>query len=187
MTDPTGRKTGGVFMKKGLKIGLVVLLSGFAGLLAWANAPHARLPEGTRADRLVIEKEKRLLHLYSGDRELRVYPISLGREPVGAKTREGDNKTPEGFYQVCEHKRDSSCHRALRVSYPAEKDRALAAQWGVSPGGNIMIHGLLNGLGWIGRAHRWVDWTAGCIAVTNPEMDELFDVVSSVATIEIRK
>lgn len=174
-------------MNKALKMGLVVLLSGLAGILVWANAPHARLPEGTRGDRLVIEKEKRLLHLYSGDRELRTYPISLGREPVGAKTREGDNKTPEGLYRVCEHKRDSSCHRALRVSYPGEKDLALAEQLGVEPGGNIMIHGLLNGLGWIGRAHRWVDWTAGCIAVTNLEMDELFEVVSSGATIEIRK
>lgn len=174
-------------MKTGLKIGLMVLLSGLAGLLAWANAPHARLPGGTKGDRLVIEKEKRVLHLYCGEKELRTYPVSLGREPVGAKTREGDNKTPEGIYRVCEHKRDSSCHRALRVSYPEEKDRALADELGVSPGGNIMIHGLLNGFGWIGRAHRWVDWTAGCIAVTNPEMDELFEVVAGGATIEIRK
>ena len=174
-------------MKKGLWILSIFPLSAVALLFAWANAPYLRLSEGTRGDRLVIEKGKRLMHLYAGDKELKSYPISLGREPEGAKTREGDGKTPEGIYRVSEHKKDSSCHRALRVSYPDEHDRALADKMGVNPGGNIMIHGLLNGLGWIGRAHRWVDWTAGCIAVTNPEMDELFDVVENEAVIEIRK
>lgn len=164
---------------------LWIIIPGCVVVFGWAHAPHARLPEGTRADRLVVEKQKRLLHLYRGHERLKSYPVSLGWKPVGPKEKEGDYKTPEGKYRITEHKEDSSCHRALRVSYPDASDMARAKQQGVEPGGNIMIHGLRNGFGWLGRSHRWMDWTAGCVAVTNPEMDEIFEVVDNGAAIEI--
>ena len=158
-----------------------------AGCLAWAHWPTAPLPEGTRADRIVVAKRDRTLTLYQGSTFVRQYSVSLGRAPVGAKEREGDKKTPEGIYRIIEHKRDSSYYRALRVSYPEPHDVERARKRGHSPGSDIMVHGLPNGLGVIGRTHRWLDWTAGCIAVTNAEMHQLFHGVIPGATIEIRE
>ncbi len=144
------------------------------------------MPAGTEADRIIVEKSKRTLTLLRGKTVLKHYPISLGREPIGAKEREGDGKTPEGIYRIIAHKPDSSFHRALRVSYPDAADIERAQKQGVSPGSDIMVHGIRNGLGWIGRAQRALDWTAGCIAVTNPEIEELFAAVPDGAVIEIR-
>jgi murein L,D-transpeptidase YafK len=146
-------------------------------LAAWAHWPQAPLPGSARADRVVVRKAERVLEVYQGATLLRTYPISLGFAPEGDKQQEGDGRTPEGDYVLDERLEASMAHRALHVSYPDPADIASATERGVAPGGRIMIHGLRNGLGWLGRAHRFVDWTAGCIAVTNAEIRELWRVV----------
>ena len=112
--------------------------------------------------------------------------MSLGREPVGPKKAEGDRRTPEGVYTIDTRIERSAFHRALHISYPNVADRAAAQSAGVSPGGAIMIHGIRNGLGWLGRAHRLIDWTSGCVAVTNPEIEELWRAVRDGTPVEIR-
>ena len=136
-----------------------------------------------KADRILVEKGLRRLTLFSAGRKLKEYHVALGFSPVGPKEREGDGRTPEGIYIIDFHKPDSTFHRALHISYPSVEDNARAAEAGVSPGGDIMIHGLPNGLG---ATHRVPDWTAGCIAVTDAEIDEIYDFVSDGTPIEIR-
>ena len=133
----------------------------------------------------MVEKGTRRLTLLSGRRKLKDYHIALGFSPIGAKEREGDGRTPEGIYSIDFHKPDSSFHRALHVSYPSAQDSARAAQAGVSPGGDVMIHGMPNGLGALGAAYRSRDWTAGCIALTDPEIDEIYSSVDDGTPIEI--
>jgi len=110
-------------------------------------------------------------------RTVRTYRISLGRNPSGRKEIEGDGRTPEGRYIIDRKKPDSFYHLALHVSYPSAEDRKGAVTLGVKPGGDIMIHGIRNGLGWIGPLHRLMDWSAGCIAVTNREIEEISGAV----------
>ncbi len=139
-----------------------------------------------RADRVVIEKSRRLLSVYRQGHLLGSFKVALGRSPVGPKTCQGDNKTPEGVYTVTEHKRDSDFYHALRLSYPSSEDITRAKAQGCTPGGDIMIHGLENGYGWVGTAHQSADWTRGCIAVTNEEMDRLWTWVLDNTVVEIR-
>jgi murein L,D-transpeptidase YafK len=110
----------------------------------------------------------------------------LGRNPVGAKTRHGDHKTPEGNYIVDAKKNKSRFHRALHISYPNQADRERVQRDGVKPGGEVEIHGVQNGLGWLGARHRRIDWTDGCIAVTNDEIDEIWKMVDVGTPVEIR-
>jgi len=123
--------------------------------------------------------------LLSGSRKLKEYHIALGFSPIGPKEREGDGRTPEGIYSIDFHKPESAFHRALHVSYPSAQDSTRAAEAGISPGGDIMIHGLPNGLGALGAAYRLHDWTAGCIAVTDPEIDEIYSSVNDGTPIKI--
>lgn len=150
------------------------------------RADSAPLPRSAKADLVVVEKEKRALTLFADGRPLKNYRISLGPNPTGHKMEEGDGKTPEGRYVIDFHKRDSAYHRALHISYPNTADRAQARRRGVSPGGDIMIHGLPNGIGAVGRTHLATDWTLGCIAVTNEEIEEIWRVVADGTPIEIR-
>ncbi len=167
------------------QIGLAIAVA-IVALLAWANAPEHALPSGTTADRIVVEKSARRLTLYAHGAPLKSYPVALGKAPSGAKQRAGDNKTPEGLYTIDVKNAGSHFHKALHVSYPSPADRARAAAAGVSAGGDIMIHGLPNGLGFLGRTQRFRDWTAGCIALTDREVDELWRAVPAGTTIEIR-
>jgi murein L,D-transpeptidase YafK len=123
-------------------------------MLVWANRSPTPLPKQAKVDLLVVEKGARRLSAYSHGQLVKVYSVSLGREPVGAKTREGDRRTPEGHYLIDRHNPASAFHRALHVSYPSPSDVERAREAGYAPGGDIMIHGIRNGLGWIGRAHR---------------------------------
>jgi murein L,D-transpeptidase YafK len=132
-----------------------------------------------------LKSERRLL-LLRGEETLKAYTVVLGREPRGRKMREGDGRTPEGSYHLDWRNPKSRFHLSLHVSYPNESDRARAAAAGVPPGGDIMIHGLRNGLGWIGKLHRFVDWTDGCIAVTSHEIEEIWRAVDDGTPIEIR-
>lgn len=138
------------------------------------------------ADQLVLLKSQRTLILMRGGKEIQRYKVALGGEPVGAKTQQGDHRTPEGNYVIDRRNPASHYYRALHISYPNQADRERARKLGVAPGGDIMIHGLPNGYAAIGKAHLLHDWTDGCIAVTNAEMDEIWKLVPNGTPIEIR-
>lgn len=165
---------------------LIAPLMLMAGFLLYAHWPERKLPAGFAVDRLLVEKGKRRLTLFNGDKIIRRYRVALGKSPVRPKEREGDNKTPEGTYQISGRNENSKFHRSLRISYPGPRDLVRAEEAGLSPGGDIMIHGLRNGFGWLGRFHRMRDWTAGCIAVTDREIEEIWQVVPDGTVIEIR-
>jgi murein L,D-transpeptidase YafK len=110
----------------------------------------------------------------------------LGEGGLEPKEREGDARTPEGHYIVDSRNAASHYHKALHISYPGTEDRQRAAKLGVSPGGAIMIHGLPNGMAWLGATHRFYDWTLGCIAVTDAEIDEIWKLVPDGTPVEIR-
>ena len=156
-----------------------------AVLVGWARWPMPALPPAARADRVVVEKSARRLTIYRDGAALKAYRVALGREPVGHKQREGDGRTPQGAYRIDGRLAASGFHLALHVSYPNERDGAAAARGGAHPGGAIMIHGVKNGLGWLGRAHRLVDWTDGCIAVTDREIEEIWRAVPDGTRVEI--
>ena len=143
-------------------------------------------PGDLSADRVLVEKTKRRLTLLSDGQILKQYKISLGRNPVGTKIRDGDNRTPEGIYHIDYRIQDSDFHMALHISYPSESDIRRARQMGYSPGGSIMLHGLKNDDDEIAYYHGYFDWTKGCIAVTNAEIEEIWQLVPNGTTIEIR-
>lgn len=158
---------------------LMVLL---VGMLA-AETPVAPKP---KADQVVVVKSERTLTLLAQGKVLRTYKVALGGTPVGAKEQQGDHKTPEGRYVLDRRNSKSRFYKSIHVSYPNEEDQRRAKTRGVAPGGDIMIHGLPNGFGWLGSAHRAQDWTDGCIAVTDAEIDEIWDMVADGTPIEIR-
>jgi len=134
---------------------------------------------------LVLKAPRRLL-LVRGNRVLRDYTVALGKNPEGPKRHHLDARTPEGRYVIDGRTADSRFHRALHISYPNDADREFARRAGVAPGDGVMIHGLPNGERWVGEAHRDYDWTNGCIAVTDDEMDEIWELVDDGTPIEIR-
>jgi tetratricopeptide (TPR) repeat protein len=138
------------------------------------------------ADKILIEKEERRLTLISKGKALKTYKIALGGNPNGPKERQGDNKTPEGTYFIDSRNRDSRYHLSLHISYPNEKDRRRAKELGVSPGGDIMIHGIKNGFSWVGDLQSEADWTKGCIAVTDEEIEEIDKLAPNGTIVEIR-
>jgi murein L,D-transpeptidase YafK len=134
----------------------------------------------------LILKKDHLLELIAGGKIIKTYKVALGQGGLAAKEREGDGRTPEGHYIIDARNADSHYHRALHVSYPNAEDRKRATRLGVPPGGAIMIHGLPNGMGKLGAAHRLYDWTLGCIAVTDEEIDEIWDLVAVGTPVEIK-
>jgi murein L,D-transpeptidase YafK len=116
---------------------------------------------------------------------LKKYRVALGRQPVGNKVRQGDSRTPEGRYVLDRRNPHSKFHRSIHISYPNAKDLASAKRLGVPPGGDIFLHGLPNGQGWIGAAHRTADWTDGRIAVTDQEIEEIWSLVPNGTPIVI--
>jgi murein L,D-transpeptidase YafK len=180
-----GRSSSPLDVSKTL-VAVVAAVALIAGGLLWANAPIQPLPADSKTDVIVVDKAARRLSLYSNGALIRSYPVSLGRAPVGPKVRDGDHRTPEGRYSIDRHNPHSSFHLALHVSYPSGDDVARAQAAGYSPGSDIMLHGMRNGLGWLGRAHLLVDWTSGCVAVTNAEMDQIYSTVSDGTPIEFR-
>jgi len=138
------------------------------------------------ADKVLIEKKERRLTLLSKDEVIKTYKIALGGAPVGPKERQGDNKTPEGTYIIDSRNSNSGYHLSLHISYPNEKDKMRAKDLGVSPGGDIMIHGIKNGFSLVGASQAEVDWTKGCIAVTDEEMEEIYKLVPNGTIVEIR-
>jgi murein L,D-transpeptidase YafK len=124
--------------------------------------------------------------LLSQGKVLKSYKVVLGGNPIGPKIQEGDHKTPEGMYVLDRRNGKSRFYRSIHISYPDENDQANAAKLGVSPGGDIFVHGLPNDFGWLGKSHLAMDWTDGCIAVTDGEMDEIWRAVPDGAPIEIK-
>ena len=138
------------------------------------------------ADSIVVEKGKRTLTLYQTGIPVRTYRIALGAQPVGDKVKRGDGKTPEGLYFVDYKNGQSKYHLALHISYPDAVHAQQARKLGVSPGGDVMIHGLPPAYKTVGAAQADQDWTEGCIAVTDAEIDEIFMAVPRGAPIQIK-
>ena len=117
---------------------------------------------------------------------IKTYNVALGGDPVGPKRRQGDHKTPEGNYVLDSRNPRSQFYKSIHISYPNADDRAAARLKGVSPGGDVFVQGLPKGYGWVGASHRLKDWTDGCVAVTNQEIDEIWQAVPDGTPIEIR-
>jgi len=163
------------------------LISVLACLLVLTRAVClTQQPAPIQADSILILKKDHVMELLSNGRVIRTYKVALGRGGLAPKQKEGDARTPEGRYIVDSRNASSAYHKALHVSYPNADDRKRAAKLGVSPGGAVMIHGLPNGKGWVGGAHRLYDWTLGCIAVTDDEIDEIWTLVPVGTPVEIR-
>ncbi len=139
-----------------------------------------------KADMVLVVKSKRVMMLLKEGEILKTYRIALGKNPNGHKTREGDKRTPEGRYTLTEKNSNSKYYLSMRLSYPNDKDIMNSKKLGVSPGGAIAIHGLPKDLEDLDTLHRYMDWTEGCIAVTNSEMREIWELVSVGTPIEIR-
>ncbi len=148
--------------------------------------PQGSLPDELSFTSLVLEKSKRRLTAYVKGKPVRVYLVALGEQPVGRKEFQGDNKTPEGKYTINDKNPNSAYYKNVGISYPNRTDRERAQKLGKPPGGDIKIHGLAPHFAEIGAAHRTTDWTYGCIAVTNPEMEEIYTRTPLGTPIEIR-
>jgi murein L,D-transpeptidase YafK len=137
-------------------------------------------------DKVLVKKKDHKLLLMNGDVVVKSYSIALARGGLEPKQRQGDHKTPEGLYLIDSRNQMSRFHRALHVSYPSEADKERTRKLGMDPGGDIMIHGIQNGLGWLKASQRLIDWTDGCIAVTDEEIEEIWNLVPNGTPIEIR-
>ncbi|GGE64516.1 hypothetical protein GCM10011533_16040 [Streptosporangium jomthongense] len=136
-------------------------------------------------NKVLVKKGQRRLYLMNGEEVVRSYRISLGDNPEGHKLYEGDERTPEGDYTLDWRNAGSDFYKSIHISYPSEKDREMAENWGLDPGGSIMIHGLPNGAEDMAFAYTGLDWTNGCIAVNNQEMDEIWQLVNDGTPIRI--
>jgi len=150
-----------------------------------ASNASAQLLPWAKADHVLVEKSKRTLTLLNHGQVVNVYYVSLGGMPVGAKRQQGDEKTPEGEYVIDGRNPHSEYYKSLHISYPGAADMAAARKRGVEPGGDIAIHGLSPRVKHLGERHRYYDWTNGCIAVTNKEMDEIWRAVGDGTPITI--
>jgi murein L,D-transpeptidase YafK len=153
-----------------------------AAVFLLALAAHAA--GSAQADRILIVKSTRTMTLFHGDKVLKTYKVALGGVPVGPKQVQGDHKTPEGNYIISSRNEHSQFHLALRISYPSAADRARARTLRTSAGGDIMIHGLPGG--YSDSQYKRTDWTDGCVAVTNAEIEEIWTLVPVGTRVEIR-
>ena len=170
-----------------------LLVAGFlapagGGMAAWiAHAPQAPFPPGAVAgpvDRVLIDKSDRRMTLYRQGRAIKSYPVALGFAPEGAKAVQGDGRTPEGAFRIDRRNPRSAYHLSLGIDYPQSVHRAAARAAGASPGGDIFIHGQPNQLR--GRPAIGRDWTAGCVAVSNAAIEEMWRVIAIGTVVEIR-
>jgi len=171
---------------------LPLLVNALAIVMAAGSAPSSPVagagPGGpvALADSVVVEKRARRLTLYHLGRPFRQYRVALGGQPVGDKVSAGDRRTPEGMFYVENRNPNSDFHLALRLSYPDVRHQARADSLGLSPGGDIMIHGLPPGRAKLGAQHRRFDWTDGCVALTDEEIEELWRAVPDGTPVEIK-
>jgi murein L,D-transpeptidase YafK len=157
----------------------LAVLWGLSGLLMASMRPE-------KADRVVIIKSQRQMELRSHGKVLKTYKVSLGRNPIGPKTRQGDLRTPEGLYVIDGRYPQNEYYKALHISYPNSADRARAGKLGVAPGGDILIHGLPIARNSTEKADPSQNWTKGCVAVSDKEIEEIYEMVPDGTVVEIR-
>jgi murein L,D-transpeptidase YafK len=155
-------------------------------LTANVHATAASRQEAPPVDKVLVVKSERQLHLISRGETLKSYRVSLGKQPSGAKRREGDLRTPEGFYWIDWRKTSEKYQLSLHISYPNARDQAHAREQGVSPGGMIMIHGTPLDEEYPEWFFHTLDWTEGCIALKNDDMREIWKLVKDGTLVEIR-
>lgn len=163
-----------------------VITTFIMGIICHLIFPEKASAVSGKADKVIVIKSKRLLILLRKGEILKTYKVALGKQPNGHKKQTGDKKTPEGKYILDSRNSDSKFHLSIRISYPNESDVLKAQKLGVSPGRDIMIHGLPDDLSKVGKLHSLSDWTDGCIAVTNSEIEEIWQLVPDGAPIEIK-
>ena len=186
------------------RLGALILLSALAGCSATSGqyaaivsgldgglvciSPRACGPRPADGpiDLIRVDKSDHLMSTYRAGRLVREFRVALGTGGPQPKAQQGDGRVPEGAYRITAHNPASAFHLSLRIGYPTAEQVAAAARRGVNPGGDIMIHGLPNGRGGIGARHTIVDWTDGCIAVTNREIEWLYKAVADGTPVEIR-
>lgn len=169
-------------------LGIVTLLAAAAPVEARPALAKA-VPfafTAAKADRVIVVKSERKLYLMNGEQVLKVYSVALGRYAMGHKIKKGDSRTPEGVYTLDSRLKESAFYKAIHISYPNVYDAMRAEFLEVDPGGAIMIHGLPNKITAKQVNHPVLDWTQGCIAVTNREIDEIWSLVKDGTEIEIR-
>lgn len=171
---------------------LLVLVPAIANASELLAKADVRMPDPKQLNlerfdvsEVLVRKSERQLYLLDGEDVVRSYRISLGDNPEGHKLYEGDERTPEGEYVLDWRNHQSDFYKSIHISYPSPRDRELAEAWGLDPGGSIMIHGLPNEAGDMAFAYVGLDWTDGCIAVTNEAMDEIWQLVSNGTPIRI--
>ena len=171
-----------IFSALVLMIGL-----GLAALWIYPQLPQPAPPAPPLVgaiDRIVIEKAARRMVVFRGDVAVKEYRVALGSSPIGNKVRQGDGRTPEGTFTIDRKNPGSAFHLSLGISYPTAADRARAKAGGYDPGGDIMIHGQPKS--WAPNTPVPYDWTAGCIAVSNAEIDEIFAAAKVGTKVEIK-
>ena len=136
-------------------------------------------------DLIRVDKSENRMYLMEGEKLIKEYHVAFGANPQGHKQKEGDERTPEGTYTLDSKKEDSAFYRAMHISYPNEEDKENAKKRGESPGGFVMVHGQRNGLGWLAPILQNFNWTNGCIALTNVEMDEFMELVNAGTPVQI--
>ena len=170
-------------MIKGPRIQLMLVLLATLAALAWAPSAAART--SNKADLVVVKKAQRTLELLHQGRIIRSFEISLGENPLGHKRRQGDGRTPEGRYTLDWRNPNSRFYKSIHISYPNADDVRRAREAGAAPGGHIMIHGLPNKFAKAPELFEGLDWTEGCIAVTNQDIEEIWNLVADNTPIEI--
>ena len=138
------------------------------------------------ADSVLVVKSDSRLYLFHDGKELTSFKVAFGSNPEGHKQQQGDERTPEGYYILDYKNPNSKYYKSIHISYPNAQDRQNARKRGVNPGGDIMIHGQPNGYGGFSTIVQFFNWTNGCIALSNPDMDIVWDTVKPGTPIEIR-
>ena len=167
-----------VLINDNMKRGLIVLIFLFGAILIYFGVTELKsaIIRGTgNIDSIQVYKSKRKLMFFRNGDVSGEFRISLGFHPKGKKRFEKDGKTPEGLYEIDGKNPNSVAHKNLGISYPNQSDRSFASRAGQKAGGAIKIHGLLKKYRKLGKLHRFYDWTAGCIAVTDEEVDYLYE------------
>ncbi len=165
---------------------LAFCVTWFLSTACTAETPTVTAAKPTIADAVLVVKSERRLYLLADGEVFADFPATFGADPVGHKQREGDERTPEGHYMLDWKNAHSAFYRSIHVDYPNKQDRAAAAARGEDPGGLIMIHGQRNGYGWLSPLARFFNWTDGCIALNDHDMDEVWLSVRENTPIEIR-
>jgi murein L,D-transpeptidase YafK len=162
------------------------VLAGFLLLLATSDAQRRHISAVPKADRVLVLKHDHILRLLRDGQVVKEYKVALGGSSLGPKTQQGDHKTPEGIYVLDSRNAKSQFYKSLHISYPTPAQRTAARKRGVSPGGDVFVHGLPAHYRSVGAAHRLYDWTDGCIALTDEEIDEIWLAAADGTPIEIR-